>query len=281
MRALRRGGKNPRLHESPVLTMHMTLVRSQKGFSLIELMIALVAGLIVVGAVLAFTLSSLNSNTEYVTATRLTQELRNNLSLVTDDLRRAGYDENAMSYLARPASFTDFSKFSRIQISGDCIIYAYDRAGGTAGQLDLDNGEVHAVRRATRTVNGVIVGVIESAESSSGNMPSCTGNGPDYTTYPATCNGTSGWCALSDPRVLDIQTFQVVNDLPVTGGAPGYIAGSGNVLPMQERRIRVAITGSLVGVPTVVRGARSYVRVRTDCVRSGAATNCTAAPNGA
>jgi prepilin-type N-terminal cleavage/methylation domain-containing protein len=69
------------------------------GFSLIELMVALVAGLIVSSAVVAFMMSSFKSNAEYVQSTRLTQELRNSLDLVTRDVRRAGYNEKAMASL--------------------------------------------------------------------------------------------------------------------------------------------------------------------------------------
>ena len=52
----------------------MPPLRAQRGFSLIELMVALVVGLIVSGALLAFTISSVRANAEYVSAARLTQE---------------------------------------------------------------------------------------------------------------------------------------------------------------------------------------------------------------
>ena len=58
----------------------------QAGFSLVEMMVALVAGMIVVAAVIAFMMSSFSSNAEYVRSTRLTQELRNTLDLATRDM---------------------------------------------------------------------------------------------------------------------------------------------------------------------------------------------------
>src|SRR5690606_35915125 len=108
------------------------------------LMVALVAGLIVAGAVLAFTLSSLRINSEYVLSTRLATELRNSLGFITEDLRRAGYDERAMDFVSRPDGFTGFSPFSAIQISNagsanGCIVYAYDRQPATPGEIDPDN----------------------------------------------------------------------------------------------------------------------------------------------
>jgi prepilin-type N-terminal cleavage/methylation domain-containing protein len=73
------------------MTMSLQYRRSA-GFSLVELMVAMVAGLIVTGAVVAFTMSTMKGNTEYVRSARLTQELRNSLDQVTRELRRAGYD---------------------------------------------------------------------------------------------------------------------------------------------------------------------------------------------
>ncbi|MBF6022765.1 PilW family protein [Lysobacter niastensis] len=260
----------------------MVAVRKQAGFSLVELMVALVAGMIVVGAVLAFALSSIRASSEYVRTTRLTQELRTSLETATDDLRRAGFDEQSLRYVARPPSFTETSPFSRVFIStnASCVIYAYDRKDGTDGTLDLSNGEVRGIRRAVRSVNGRNVGVLEMAESSGTTQPDCTGGSPDYSTFPATC--TAGWCPLSDPRLIDITAFQVVNDRPATSGVPGLIAtGSGPaVLPMQLRKLQVTMSGSLISMPTVIRTITTDVRVRADCVRAAAATNCIAVPNG-
>lgn len=261
----------------------MTTARKQTGFTLVELMVALVAGMIVVGAVLAFALSSVRANSEYVRSTRLTQELRTSLETATDDLRRAGYDEDAMRYISRPPTFTAASPFSRIFTSTDssCVIYAYDRENGGPGVLNLDNGEVRGIRRVVATVNGRQVGVLEMAESESGVQPDCGGAAVDYSNYPAACS-SGGWCPLSDPRVVDIAAFQVVNDRPATGGVPGLIAAAGGpaVLPMQLRKMRVTLTGSLVTMPTVSRTITAEVRVRSDCVRAAASTNCIAVPNG-
>src|SRR5690242_20718020 len=122
----------------------------QAGFSLIELMVALVAGLIVSAAVVAFTMSSFRSNGEYVVSTRLTQELRNSLDLVMRDLRRAGYDEGALGLLAT-GQMSPFSSMS-VDVDAECILYGYDRKSDDAGLyqpgvVDVNNGEVRGLRR--------------------------------------------------------------------------------------------------------------------------------------
>lgn len=255
--------------------------RVTAGFSLIELMIALVAGLIVSGAVLAFTVSSLRVNSEYVRSTRLTTELRNSLSFISEDLRRAGYDENSMNYVSRPAGFTGFSPFSAMQIvnpgaSNGCVVYAYDRLPANPGTLDLDNGEVRAIRRVQRTVNGQPVGVIEFAESFGTTKPACDGAQPDYTSYPPACNTSSGWCALSDPRTVDITS------LSFNRPSAGFFTqtGTGGNPGLQLREVAVDIQGQLIGQEsdTIRRGVNAVVRVRADCVRADPGTKCTAVP---
>lgn len=260
--------------------------KHSRGLSLVELMIALAIGLIVVGAVLAFTLSSLTANSEYVQSTRLSQELRNSMDFVSRELRRAGYDQNQAAFIAASSiNAPAVSRFSRIYIENDaaddgdslddegCVIYAYDRAGGTNGTIDLANGEIRAIRRAVREVDGSDVGVLEVAESASGVTPSCTGDAPDYSSYPASCSD-DGWCPLSDPRLVDITAL--------TFDTSGYISQpiTATSTPVTMREIGIDLQGQLrqSADGTFTRGIRSTVKVRADCLEASA--NCALAPTG-
>lgn len=237
-------------------------LRRSRGFSLVELMIALVAGLIVSGAVLAFTLSSMKSNSEYVLSTRLTQELRNTLDLAARDLRRAGYDDNALRYLGN----NNASPFAPLRVetatesdgsTSACVLYAYDRsgAGGSAGVLDVGNGEVRGLRRKLATINGQLVGVIEYAVSSGTTKPACNDTALNYSTFPVACNGV--WCPLSDSRSLSISRFAIVNNTSDLGAV-----GSGQ---MRIRSLDVAIAGRLVGNTEFLRTVQTRIRVQADC----------------
>ena len=192
------------------------------------------------------------------------------MDFISRELRRAGYDENAMDFLAVPDTVTAeadrTSDFSTILISGSCVVYAYDRSPGTPGVVDRSNGEIRAIRR---TVQGG-VGVIEFAESVSGLTPACDAAGPNYTTYPATCNATTGWCALSDPRILNVSEF--------TLDTSGYIdvAGGTGVNPVQIRDVIARLKGNLVGDADVTRAVESSIRIRADCMR----TSCNVSPTG-
>lgn len=262
--------------------------RRNMGFSLVELMIGLVAGMIVVGAVLAFTVSSIRANADYVGSARLMQELRNVSQYVNSELRRAGYDEDAMAYLASGSPET--SEFAPILVDttagANCVIYSYDRLPGTAGQIDLDNQEVRGIRRSTATMDGVSVGVIEMSESAAGLQPTCAGAGPDYSKYPVMCNLASGWCPLSDPRTVDLETFIVdIDGVDANGdgvadnshGRQSLASAGSGYMPMQIREARVTIAGRLRNDEDVSRSIVSNVKVRANCLRA-LLSDCELAP---
>lgn len=254
--------------------------RSQRGFSLIELMVALVVGLIVSGALLAFTISSVRANAEFVRAARLTQELRTIGQFVDSELRRAGYDEDSLAYVAGTTA-TKFSAFSPILLDttagANCVIYAYDRAPGTPGSINPENQEIRGIRRSTATIGGATVGVVEVAESSATVTPGCDGAAPDYTKFPVSCNATSGWCAFSDPHAVDIDTF-TIDDAGVAGSSHGYqeITATGYT-PMRLREYKVTLTGHLASDADVSQSLSFNVKVRANCLRE-LATNCDAVP---
>jgi Tfp pilus assembly protein PilW len=255
-----------------------------RGFSLVEMMVAIVAGMIVSLAVITFMMSSMRSNGEYVQSTRLTQELRNTLDLIVRDVSRAGYNDDALSYVSLPNT----SPFSPIFIKDTgstvtpgtaatyvnadidgCILYAYDRThpnGASAaayrpGKVDRENGEIRGMRR--KVVNGI--GVIEYAESATGVTPACNGATGDYSTNPATCNAASGWCPLSDPTRVDITRFMVIdkgNDVATT---------------MRVRDIGLFLEGRPVNVTDYVRAISSDVKIRADCV-APTTSGCAVAP---
>ena len=256
----------------------MAAPRHARGFGLVELMVSIIPGLVVSGAAVAFVVSSLDSNTDFVRSTRFNQDLRSNMDFVTRELRRAGYDENSMKYIALSASSNITSPFASVKVVRDaqdnsCVIYAYDgktaASGGVGGpgKIDTAAGEVRAIRRMTRTVNGRLVGVMEVAQTSAAATSlDCDGDGPDYDSYPAACNDATGWCPLSDPLQIDITRFRIVDDSLWT--PPTAVANGSKV-----RDLDLTMGGVLVGASEYVREMQASVRVRAECLRPVAATN--------
>ena len=248
----------------------------QSGFSLVELMVGLAAGLTVSVAVVAFTMSSFKSNGEFVQSTRLTQELRNSLGLVTRELRRAGYDQTALGKVATgqgspftPMGFGDEITPSTSPKKYRCVIFAYDRGGNQNGfgVKEQNNGEIRGLRLVTATYRGRATGVIEYAVSSSSGKPSCNDTPPTaYNSYPPECTGV--WCPLSDPATLNITELAFTDDHNNVGTAPNQV---------QIRDVNVLISGQLAGSTEFTRSINSKVRIRSDCFLANLA-NCNVAP---
>ncbi|HEY2396738.1 MAG TPA: prepilin-type N-terminal cleavage/methylation domain-containing protein [Rudaea sp.] len=65
------------------------LPKAARGFSLIELMISVLIGLIVAAGAVALIVAIDRANSETIQSTRLTQELRSIASVIADDIKRA------------------------------------------------------------------------------------------------------------------------------------------------------------------------------------------------
>jgi Tfp pilus assembly protein PilW len=256
----------------------MNSLHSQRGVGLVELMVATTCGLIVSGAAIQFLSSSLQSNSEYVRAAASTQDLRGSTDYVVRELRRAGYDENALRYIALAEGSDATSPFAPIQVmredeADSCVVYAYDgrtargAAGTGPGFIDAGAGEIRAIRRKVRTVNGRAVGVLEVAETSAGVASlDCDAPGPDYASHPATCNSSTGWCALTDPTQLDMSRFSVVDES--VWNQPAATRNGSKV-----RELVITLEGGLVGHPEYRRDVTHAVRVRAECLRPIAPTD--------
>jgi len=99
----------------------------QSGITLIEMMIAMVLGLIVTGTIITIFISNVKSTTETVKMTRLNQELRTVMNFMADELKRAGYSADP------DADFFMDSYVVDVTSGAECVLYAYDvNANGTS-----------------------------------------------------------------------------------------------------------------------------------------------------
>ncbi len=80
----------------------------QRGLTLVEMMVALVIGLIVLGVIVAVFWNTLQSSNANLRMTRVAQELRAVMDLMIQDLRRAGYWALA-PYATRPDADIEIS----------------------------------------------------------------------------------------------------------------------------------------------------------------------------
>jgi type IV pilus assembly protein PilW len=97
------------------------------GFSLVELMVALVVGLIVIGAVLALVVSMMSANNQTIQVTRLTQELRATTAVIASDLKRAKGSDDPF---AAAVSGNDYATVDPASGNSNCLRDGYAGASG-------------------------------------------------------------------------------------------------------------------------------------------------------
>lgn len=238
--------------------LRMSASRTQRGVTLIELMIAITIGLVVIGSVLAFTVSTVRAYSENIRSSRLTQDLRTGMTLAVRELRRSGSDETAPH---RALTATNPSAFTNLTATGECVTYQYDRGvgslGGPAGAT-----EIRGIRRNAAT------GTLQMA---------ATGTS-------VSCNSASGWVDVSDAAVTNITVFtptirecrfctRLASRTDPATGTTVYDIAQGSA-----RNLSLRLTGTLRADTSIVRTIDDDVRVRAEDVSfiTDSATDCPA-----
>lgn len=219
----------------------------QRGLSMVELMIGVALGMfLVAGAVTVFVTHLSNSRNLLVEA-RVNQDLRATADVISRDLRRAGYWDNAISGVVAGATGTTIANpYVAITMTGTSQVeYLFSRDANNTP----DNNEAVGFRRST--VNGV--GVIQIKT-----------------------DATPTWQTLTDPTVLNIPAnglaiTQTTTTIPV-GGACAKVcpppAGATWTCPnpptLKLRQYDITITGTAVADARVTRTLQTRARVRND-----------------
>lgn len=234
------------------------------GFSLVELMVAIVIGLVVVGGVISIFASAVKSHTDNLRMTRLNQELRTTINLMTRELRRAGFWGGAKTGVVQGAAAegilntlpvanvlgrtNDFAAALPV-VAVSCITYSYD---------EDRNGNVAGTEQRGFRLNA---GAVQSG----------TGTG-------AGCGGTWNGITDHDAVVITALTFTPNTAPPLDidgvtegGGAvpctlttpPGAcVAGySTPPQPLPVNEITIVLTGHLAGDTSATRTLQETVRV--------------------
>ncbi|MBQ0841247.1 MAG: prepilin-type N-terminal cleavage/methylation domain-containing protein [Gammaproteobacteria bacterium] len=149
--------------------------KKQAGLTLIEMMIALVLGLFVVGVIITVFSTNVRSSTESIKMIRLNQELRGVMTFMSDELKRSGYssDPNVGDFMQ------DFN------VSATCIRYSYDENGDDI----RDANERFGFKLESNTVKW----------TTSGGDPNTPPTAPDC--------GTGTWTDITDPNLASIATL--------------------------------------------------------------------------
>lgn len=112
-----------------------------KGFNVVELMVAMVAGLLLVAAVISLFATVLRADQTAMQVSRLNQELQSITDMIARDIQRAGYDASAATATRLVSgAIHPFYFNTNTHVNNSCIIVRYD--GRDEGTPSSDNGDV-------------------------------------------------------------------------------------------------------------------------------------------
>lgn len=126
--------------------------KSARGFTLIELMVSMVIGILVTGAATGMLLSFLNTNRDELKAIRLNQELRSAMTMIVKDIRRAGHARSAATMIGAANPYDQLSLTGTSQIN-----FAYDELDNTNvetfGYQHYNSGGTQSIRTCKSATN--------------------------------------------------------------------------------------------------------------------------------
>jgi len=217
-------------------------IKNSKGFTLIELMIGLAAGIIVMAGILTAVLALSRSNRENLDAARLYHELNATVAIIENDLRRAGYWGAASTNLNVGANNNPFmATGTNISIiNNDCVIFTYDRNGdGVLAAINDANGdERYGYRLKNQTVQ----------------------KRPNSLATFSCADADNTWFGVSGTN-----TNQITNLTITPANATMDLDGAGpGTATVTVRNITITLSGQLANDNTVTRTLIKTVRVRND-----------------
>ncbi|WP_026376980.1 hypothetical protein [Aestuariibacter salexigens] len=155
----------------------------QTGATLVELMIAMALGISALAALASLVGYGMGINAKLLANSRLNEELGNVMSLMTRDIRRAGFNGNTLAMVsdpvANPSAFTGSMALGEFlgETANSCITYAYDNNSDGVLNAVAGNNENYGFRLRNQMVEMRVNGL------------AC---------------GDDGWEPLTDPNAVSV-----------------------------------------------------------------------------
>jgi type IV pilus assembly protein PilW len=235
----------------------MTHPRSARGWSLIELMLALVLGLLLLTALLQLAAGQVDEQRRLLLESRLTQDLRTAIELVSRDVRRSGYWGDVAVGVwdsARPTATLAANPYRGAVLNGPSVApwfgYSYSR--------DLTEDQVNSNQEKFGLRLNTASQVIEWRLSGSAIAP----------------DERDQWQALTDPALLRVTRLSIRLEeqrQSLLGYCPlAACSGQAGCPPERiQRRMRIELDAQDTRDSRVQRQLATEARLRNDEV-SGA-----------
>ena len=220
---------------------------TQRGLSLIELLVGIAIALLIAAAGASMLIGQLRENRQLLLEARLMQDLRTAADLVTRDLRRAGYWGAALDGVwaagANGVATNPYIAVAPAAAASDAVGFRYSRDATENNSVDSNE------QFGFRLHNGAIEIQL----------------------------GAGNWQALTDTGTLKVTGFSVtptVQDLNLDAFCARPCPPASSACPphQQVRSFELVISGRLAGDAGVTRSVRSAVRLRNDAVSGACAS---------
>ena len=233
-----------------------SLKAHQAGATLMEMMIGLALGVVVTTAMVVLMANALGTTTRIIHMSQLTDELRNSMSMMTRDLRRANYTAHSLFCYGNSACGDTGGSAPQV---GDvykdpdraCFSFTLDRNSDG----DAANDSVAGFQRTVKSD----VGVIEMWTSTAADADPCANEDGD------------GWIELTDPNTVNITAFEIDDD--TFSFEQVFEENETNSFTNRQRQIQIRLAGSLVleeakGINMVTREIQDTIYARNDFITS-------------
>lgn len=239
-------------------------MKKQFGFTLIEIMISLLLGLIVLGATISVYVTTVGSSTDIIKTTRLNHDLDSIMTLMINDIKRAGYWGGAtMMVDSRTNLFTSTTGTTTdLQIpdntGNSCILYSYDADGdGVVTYPSANSNELYGFKLEDNTIKMRKTGT-NTTDCSNGTWEEfIDGDLLTITNLQFSFTPMTGLTATS--RCLNVTTSVSTNTVSTacTGAATGDNLA-------EKRIVNIQLTGRLTNDTTVTKTLNGTVAVRNN-----------------
>lgn len=219
----------------------------QRGAGLMEVLVAMSISLVVTAAMVALMVNSLGTTTRIIKMTKLSDDMRIAMQMMTRDVRRSSYNANSMLCYSNKNCLEDGSVIAAGDINidgGNCFTFLMDR--------DHDGDSTENDAGGFRHVTKDGVGLIEMWTGDA--TPDCSDD-----------EGGTGWVQITDPDDMDIVTFNVDDALSYEDTIQDDALG--NEMIQKVRKIRINMSGQLVLDNTIVRRVQDVINVRNDWIK--------------
>ncbi len=203
------------------------MLTRMRGFTLVEMMVSLVVGLVVAGMAMSLYSVILRANSTSMQLSSLNQNLQAVLDLVSRDVQRAGYMGNAAQNLARTTSGAPLSGYP--DRSAMFSLYTVNASGAMTTTLrDLQRLSVSAplydclLLRYDANGDGVLAGT--TPPEIMGYRFDATSKAVEFKSWSAVASqscGVTGWENITDEKDLEITAFSF-SISPSSGASTEY-----------------------------------------------------------